>query len=428
MKSKINLQIKKTVLKNGLRLLTIPQKSTRTVTVLVLVKTGSRNEYQGNRGVSHFLEHMFFKGTKNRPTPLDIVEPLDKIGGQYNAFTGEEYTGYFAKVDVDHAILALEWVADIFLNSQLPAKEIQKEKGVVIEELNMHKDIPMSRVDVLWHELLYGDQPAGWDIVGTRESILDLSRKNLKEYVKSQYVASNTLVCVAGNVQAKQIEEQVRKLFSGISTATAKEMEKVTEQQTQPEVLLEYRETDQTHIAFGARGYNLFDEERHSQKLLTMILGGMMSSRLWIVVREKLGLAYYVSTQSLSETDIGYIVTKAGIKNDSVEKAVQAIVKEYKRITRTDVSQDELQKVKDYIKGSMALELESSDDKAFFYGMQELLQREVFTLDDIYDKIEKVSIEDIRKAAKDILRPEKLNLVVLGPFKEKTKFSKLLTL
>ena len=427
MKSKNNLRIKKTVFKNGLRLLTIPQKNTRTVTVLVLVKTGSRNEHQGNRGVSHFLEHMFFKGTKRLPTSLDVVEPLDKIGGQYNAFTGEEYTGYFAKVDADHTNLALEWVADIFLNSQLPAKEIQKEKGVVIEELNMHKDIPMSRVDVLWHELLYGDQPAGWDIVGTKKSILGLSRKDLQEYVKDQYVASNTLVCVAGNMQAKQIEEQVRKLFSGISSAKTKEMEKVVERQTKPEVLLEYRKTDQTHIAFGARGYNLFAKERHSQRLLSMILGGMMSSRLWIEIREKLGLAYYVSTQSSFETDIGYIITKAGIKNDSVEKAVQIIAREYKKIAQTNVSRDELQKVKDYIKGSMALELESSDDKAFFYGMQELLQKEVFTLDDIYDKIEKVSIEDIRKAASSILRPENLNLVVLGPFKDKAKFSKLLT-
>ncbi|MCH8048678.1 insulinase family protein [Patescibacteria group bacterium] len=426
MKSKNNLRIKKTVFKNGLRLLTIPQKNTRTVTVLVLVKTGSRNEHQGNRGVSHFLEHMFFKGTKRLPTSLDVVEPLDKIGGQYNAFTGEEYTGYFAKVDADHTNLALEWVADIFLNSQLPAKEIQKEKGVVIEELNMHKDIPMSRVDVLWHELLYGDQPAGWDIVGTKKSILGLSRKDLQEYVKDQYVASNTLVCVAGNMQAKQIEEQVRKLFSGISSAKTKEMEKAVERQTKPEVLLEYRKTDQTHIAFGARGYNLFAKERHSQRLLSMILGGMMSSRLWIEIREKLGLAYYVSTQSSFETDIGYIITKAGIKNDSVEKAVQIIAREYKKIAQTNVSRDELQKVKDYIKGSMALELESSDDKAFFYGMQELLQKEVFTLDDIYDKIEKVSIEDIRKAASDILRPENLNLVVLGPFKDKAKFSKLL--
>jgi len=411
--------IKKTVFKNGLRLLTIPQKNTRTVTVLVLVKTGSRNEHQGNRGVSHFLEHMFFKGTKRLPTPLDVVEPLDRIGGQYNAFTG-------AKVDADHAALALEWVADIFLNSQLPSKEIQKEKGVVIEELNMHKDIPMSRVDVLWSELLYGDQPAGWDIVGTKESILGLSRKNLQDYVKSQYVASNALVCVAGNVQTKQIEEQVRNLFSGISSAQAKEMEKVVEQQTEPEVLLEYRETDQTHIALGARGYNLFHEQRHSQKLLTMILGGMMSSRLWIEVREKLGLAYYISTQSRSETDIGYMVTKAGVKNDSVEKAVQTIAKEYKKIAQAGVSQDELQKVKDYIKGSMALELESSDDKAFFYGMQELLQKETFTLEDIYDKIEKVSIKDIHKTAADILRPENLNLVVLGPFKDKAKFSRLL--
>ena len=428
MSSSKNSQFKRTTFKNGLRLLTIPQKSTRTATILVLVGTGSKNETKEISGISHFLEHMFFKGTKKRPTPLAIVEPLDTIGGMYNAFTGEEYTGYFAKVDIDHFNLALEWVVDIYLNSLLPSKEIQKEKGVVIEELNMHRDSPMSRVGVLWSKLLYGDQPAGWDIVGTKETVLGLKREDLITYIKSQYVASNTLVCVAGNVSPSDVERKVRKLFSSIHEGNFQKSEEVVERQTMPEVLLEYRKTDQTHIALGSRGYSLAHPKRYVQLLLDKILGGMSSSRIWVEVREKLGLAYYVSTVSHQDTDTGYLMTRAGIKNDGVERAIQTILREYKKISQKQISQKELQRAKDNMKGELALELEASDAKAFFYSLQELLQHRVLTIDEVYDKIDKVKVQDIQKVSKDIFQPEKLNLVVLGPFRDKAKFQKLLKL
>src|SRR3989344_1623041 len=206
--------LKKTTLKNGLRIVTIPQRSTRTVTVLVLVGAGSKYETKDKSGISHFLEHMFFKGTKKRPTALAVTEALDQVGGQYNAFTGEDFTGYYAKVDSSHFDLALDWVADIFLHSLLPQKEIEKEKGVVIEELYMYRDNPSLHIEDLWTKLLYGDQPAGWNITGNEKSVRSLSKNDLQEYMGRQYVASNTVVCVAGNIGQRKAEERVRAAFA----------------------------------------------------------------------------------------------------------------------------------------------------------------------------------------------------------------------
>ena len=418
--------VKKTTLKNGLRIVTIPQKGTRTVTVLVLVGTGSKYEARKIRGVSHFLEHMFFKGTAKQPTPLQLIEPMDRIGGMYNAFTGEDYTGYYAKVDADHFDLAINWVSDIFLHSTLPSKEIEKEKGVVIEELHMHRDIPMSRVDVLWSEVLYGDQPAGWDIVGTQKSVMGLSRNDLVQYMENQYVAANTVVCVAGNVNRDKVERKIAKLFHDIRTTDAKQKVPVLEQQKKPKVLLEYRKTDQTHIALGVRGYNQAHPMKYTQHLLATLLGGMMSSRLWIEIREKMGLAYYVSTLSESDPDTGCVVTTAGIKNNNVEKAIRIILLEYKKIKQEGVSVKELEKAKEHEKGKLALTLDSSDAKAHFYGMQELLQGRILTPEQIYDKIDQVGLRDIKEVAQDIFEPEKLNLVVLGPWRQEAKFLPLL--
>jgi len=420
--------VKKTTLKNGLRIVTIPQKGTRTVTVFVLVGTGSKYEDKKTNGISHFLEHMFFKGTASRPRAVDVVEPLDQIGGAYNAFTAEDFTGYYAKVDASHLDLALDWVSDIFLHSKLPPKEIQKEKGVVMEELHMHRDNPMSHVDTLWSKLLYGDQPAGWDIVGTQESVFGLSRKQLLEYMKSQYVASNTVVCVAGNVKEHDVVKKVKRLFAAIRTTTARGKSPVRERQGKPAVLLEWRKTDQSHIALGVRGYNLSHRMRYAQYLLATSLGGMMSSRLWLTIREKMGLAYYISTSSECNPDTGSLVTSAGVKSASAEKVIQMILREYKRVKVYKLSKRELQKIKDHEKGKLALQLESSDAKANFYSMQELLQGTLLTPEQIYGKIDDITVEDVKEVANDIFQPGKLNLVVLGPHRDKTTFSKLLKL
>lgn len=417
---------KKTTLKNGLRIITVPQKNTQAVTVLVLVGTGSKYEMKEINGISHFLEHMFFKGTEKRPNTVAIAETLDKVGGIYNAFTGEEYTGYFAKVDTSHFDLALDWVSDIFLNSKLDAKEIEKEKGVIIEEINMLFDHPTSHVQILWKELLYGDQPAGWNIAGTKETVMAASRQSLIDYLKSQYVASNTLVCIAGKIDSSHAIEKAKKYFSKIKNAKAFKKSEVVERQTDPKCLLQERKTDQTHLCLGVRAYNLFHPQRYTQDVLGIILGGMMSSRLFIKVRERLGLAYYISTDVSADQDTGFLVTQAGIDNKNVEKAVLTILREYKKISQKKVPPTELEKAKDYIKGKMALQLETSDVQASFYGAQELIENKILTQKEIYAKIDEVSANHILKVAKDIFQPSKLNLALIGPFKDKLKFQKLL--
>lgn len=406
----------------------MPQKGTGAVTVLVLVATGSKYEKKDISGISHFLEHMFFKGTKKRPDKLEIAETLDKIGGIYNAFTGEEYTGYFAKVAASQFDLALDWVSDIYLQSLLPEKEIKREKGVIIEEINMIYDNPMAHVELLWNKLLYGDQPAGWDIAGTKESVSAMNRQKLLSYMKSQYTASNTIVCVAGNIKTSQVINKVKKSFVQIKATEPIKKAKVIERQTIPECLLHTRKTDQTHIYLGVRAYNLNHPQKYTQDVLGIILGGMMSSRLFMEIRERLGLAYYINTSVDSNPDTGFLATRAGVENRNVEKAISTILKEYRKVSQKKIPETELKKAKDHIKGKMALILEPSDALASFYVMQELLEKVTLTPKEIYAKIDKVSSKDILRVASDIFKPKNLNLALIGPFEDKRNFEKILKL
>lgn len=420
--------LKKTTLKNGLRIITIPLRNTQSLTILVLVKTGSKYEEKEINGISHFLEHMYFKGTKKRPNSLAIAEDLDKIGGIYNAFTSEDYTGYFAKVASNYFDLALDWVSDIFLNSTLPEEEIEREKKVIIEEINMLSDNPMDYVQILWSKLLYGDQPAGWPITGKKENILKMNRKKLQNYRKEQYVAEKTIVSVAGNFDPDSAPKKIEKYFSKINTSKPPQKQKVIEKQEEPNLILYFKKTDQTHLCLGVRGYNLFHPKRYAQDLLGIILGGMMSSRLFEEIRTKLAIAYYIQTTVSSNPDTGFLVTQAGIDNNNVEKGISTILKEYKKISEKGVSQKELKKAKDYLKGKTTLLLESSDAQASFYAGQELLEGKILTLKEIFDKIDKITPFDIQKVARDIFQPKKLNLALIGPFKENEKFKRLLKL
>ncbi len=418
----------KTTLKNGLRIITVPEKNTQAVTVLALAGTGSKYETKETNGISHFLEHMYFKGTKKRPSKITIAETLDKVGGLYNAFTSEEYTGYFAKVLSNKLEIALDWVSDIYLNSLLPKEEIEKERGVLTEEINMFLDTPMIYINELWKSLLYGDQPAGWDVAGTKEDVARITRGQIVNYMKSQYVASNTIICVAGDISTIPIIKMVKKYFSKIKTTGFKSKAPVIERQSSPQILLHPKKTDQTHLALGVRSYNLFHPQRYALELLETILGGMMSSRLFLEVREKLGAAYYIRTNAESDPDTGYLCTFAGIDNRKLDQAIPTILKEYKKISQQKVGSNELKKAKDNIKGKLALTLEPSDAQAFFCAGQEILEKKILTSEEIFKKIDKVSANDILKVAKDIFKPEKLNLALIGPFEDKSRFQKLLKL
>lgn len=414
---------------NGLRVIIIPQKNSRAVTVLALVGTGSKYEAKKTSGISHFLEHMYFKGTKKRSTALAVSEVMDKLGGVFNAFTAEEYTGYYAKVGASQFDAALDWVSDIYLNSLLPQKEIEKERKVIIEEINMYLDTPMLYMAELWKSLLYGDQPAGRDVAGTKESIFRISRKELFDYMNSQYVAKNTVVCVAGRFSVSEAKNKIRKYFSRIRTTDNRPKPVVLEKQEKPGLAVLFKKTDQTHLALGVRTfYHLFHPQKYSVSLLGIILGGMMSSRLFTEIREKLGLAYYVKTSVEADTDTGFLVTSAGVDSLRADKAVSAILKEYKKISEKRVSVSELKKAKENFKGKLSLGLETSDAKAFFFAGQELLENKILKPEDIFKKIDKISINDILKVAKEIFRPERLNLAVIGPVKDRRKFQKLLKL
>jgi predicted Zn-dependent peptidase len=418
---------KKTILDNGLRIITIPQDGTQAVTVLVLVGTGSKYETRDINGISHFLEHMYFKGTKKRPSPVMVSETLDKIGGIYNAFTAEEYTGYYAKVAFSYLDSALEWVADIFLNSLLAKEEIAKEKNVITEEINMRYDHPMLYVQVLWNQLLYGDQPAGWDVAGTKESVASITREKLAEYMENQYVASNTVVCVAGRIDDENgVIEKIKEYFSKIKTTKSLERAKVSEEQSEPNLLIYNRETDQAHLYLGNRAYNLFHPAKYAQRILAVALGGMMSSRLFVRIREKMGAAYYVAAESSEDQDTGYLAARVGVDVNRVEDVVVAILEEFKKISKEKIPAAELKKAKDYIKGKTALLLESSNALAAFYANQEILEKKILTHQQVFSRLDKVTSEDILEISSAIFKPQSLNLALIGPFQDRERFKKIL--
>ncbi len=411
--------MKKKILENGLRVVTIPLKNTKVATVFVLVKTGSKHEEKDISGISHFLEHMLFKGTKRRPSPLKIAEDLDKVGGLYNAFTGEEYTGYYAKVNASKMGLAVDWVSDIYLNSSLPKNEVEKEKGVIKEEINMRFDNPMSHCQLLFNKLLYGEQPAGRDIAGTKETVSSMDRKDLLSYMDSQYVSESTVVVVAGNIKEKEAREEVERAFSGIKKGKAKESFPVIEKQKEPKVLNFKKSTDQTHMALGVRGFGIFHPHRYTQEVIAAVLGGMMSSRLFIKIRDKMGLAYYIRTTAEDNPDTGFLVTQAGVDNEKAKSAVEAILEEYRRIRDRKVSAEELKKAKEHLKGKTAILLESSDALAYFHGTSEILEGRSYKLEDIFALIDEVTAEDVKKASFEMFNPEKLNLSLVGPHNKK---------
>ena len=421
---------KKTTLNNGLRIITVPVKNANSVTVLILVGTGSKYETKDINGISHFLEHMFFKGTVKCPNTLKISETLDSVGGEYNAFTSKEVTGFWAKVDKKHSDVALDWISDIFLNSKFAGEEIQREKGVIIEEVNMYLDTPTAYIGDLWEKLLYGDQPAGWMTIGEKENIMSFNRKKVLDYYNSHYSSSNVIVCVAGAVDPKKIEKEIEGYFKDIKKGLAGKKIKVKEVQQEPKVLLHNKKTDQTHFCLGVRAYDLFDKRKYALALLSIILGGNMSSRLFIKVRERNGLAYSIHTSADNATDTGYLVTQAGIDHKNLEKSIELILQEYKDLKNNKITEKELQKAKDYVKGTTSLSLDSSDVQASFYAVQELLEKNILTPEEKFKKIDKVSIDDIKKVAEDIFLPEKLNLAVIGPVEQKdsARLKKLLKL
>lgn len=417
---------KKSKLANGVTVITVPLKATKTVTVLVLVKTGSKNETTKIMGISHFLEHMFFKGTKKRPTALDLSKELDSVGGVYNAFTGKEYTGFWTKVDAGHTDLALDVISDMLLGSTFLQAEIDKERGTIIEEMNMYLDNPIMYVPTLFENLLYKDQPLGNDEIGTRETIASVMRKDFINYYRKYYNGESVVVAVAGNFNEKSIKKNISKYFKALNRGRSGKQATGYDDQKYPGILINNRKTDQTHICLGVRGYNVDHKDRYAIGLLSIILGGNMSSRLFISVRERYGLAYYISTSAESYRDVGYLVTQAGVSNEKCKMAIEIILKEYKKLREEAVGDAELKKAKDYLKGRSVIALESSDSMASFIAMQELYSGKILTPEEKFAKIDAVTAGDIKRVANDIFVENKLNFAAIGPFADEKEIKNIL--
>lgn len=420
------MKFHKKVLKNGLRVITVPMKDNPTVTVLFLVEAGSKYEGKKNNGISHFLEHMCFKGTTKRPKAIDISKELDTLGSQYNAFTAQEYTGYYTKSDAKHFSHIFDIVSDIYLNSTFPEAEIEKEKGVIVEEINMYEDMPNKHVQDLMMKLLYGDQPAGWNIAGEKKNILNMKREDFVAYKNQHYLPEATVLVVSGQVEERQVLKEVNKIFEKVKRGKKGHKIKIKEKQTKPQALIKFKKTDQTHFILGVRTYDLFYKKNAVLSVLGGVLGGGMSSRLFQRLREEMGVGYYVRAYNDAYTDHGFFQISAGVDNKRIDEVIYAVLEECRRLKDYKVSLEELNKVKEHIIGNMKLSLESSDDIANFYGGQELLKREIHGAQHKAEEIRKVTAGQIQKLAKDIFKNSKLNMALIGPFKEKARFSKVL--
>ena len=417
---------KKKTYKSGLRVVTVPMKDNPTVTVLVLVGTGSDYEPKEINGISHFLEHMCFKGTLKRNSAKVISHELDALGCQYNAFTGNEMTGYYAKGDAKNFKQIFDVVTDIYLNSTFPEVEMEKEKGVIIEEINMYEDMPQAHVQDLWGEVLYGDQPAGRSTLGTKKNIEKMNRDNFVNYKKNHYVSGNTVVIVTGNITSDEVYKEVNKYFKEIKTTSKIKKAKTKDIQNKSNVLVKYKETDQTHFVLGVRTFDLFDKRNTIVALLAGVLGAGMSSRLFNKLREEMGVAYYVRAYNNPSLDHGALQISAGVNNKRVEEVLKEIIKECNGLINKKVGIEELDKVKALIIGNMKMSLEATDDIANFYGGQEIMKGEIKTLEEKIKEIKKVTVEEIQKMAKIVFKTKNLNLAVIGPYKDNSKFEEIL--
>ena len=415
----------KIILPNNLRIITAPMNGTNTVTVLVLCSTGSDNETEKERGISHFLEHMFFKGTKNRQTPQDIKKELDSMGSVSNAFTSHEYTGYFIKAGNIYLDQSLDLLSDIYQNSLLSPEEIEKERQVIIEEMHMYLDTPQRYIWDLHEGSLYGDQNAGWDVIGTEAHIRGFTPQQFSEYFHNQYTSKNTIIVVAGNFDEQKTVEKIKSYFGDIRSTETRPPRAFSDQSRDKKTLIHYKETDQTHILAGFQGVNAIDSEKYATEILGLILGGSWSSRMWDTVRDKLGLAYSVHTSNNPYSNRGYFTTYAGVAHENAEKAISAIVGEYKKIVEDGPHEEELKLAKQFIKGRTLIDLESSDSVANFIGGEEVITGKPMTTEEVFQKIDALTLGDIQSAAERVIQKGKMHLTVLGPYKDINVFDKL---
>jgi predicted Zn-dependent peptidase len=412
--------------KNGLNVIVIPQKDSPSVTVGALVGVGTNYERASNNGISHFLEHMCFKGTTKRPTPLAISEALENLGASYNAFTDRDMTGYWAKVATPHFEKAFDIIADMYLDPIFPAEELEREKGVIIEETNMYNDMPQAQAFDEADTLLYGDQPAGWHILGTKKNILATSKEDFVKYRTTFYTAPNTILFVAGAVQPATVKRMVQKRFSNLSKRNAPKAKKIAPYTKGKKVSLIKKASDQTHFVLGIPTVSYSHKDVPALVVLKDILGGSMSSRLFQRIREQMGAAYYVRAHNALYASHGYMAIAAGVSNDKFEKSIQATIEELHDIADNLPTNKEFTRAKQHIIGGLMLSLETSDDVGFFFARNMIRTQDINTPRELIRRIKKVTPQQVQQCAKKYLKPENYRLAAVGPHSNTKKITALM--
>ena len=411
-------------LDNGLRVLTADLPHAQSVAVIVMLAAGSRYETDDASGIAHFSEHMFFKGTEKRPSAREIAGAIDAIGGEFNAFTGKETTTYYVKCAAEHRDVALDVLVDMLRNARFLAEEIEREKGVIVEEMNMYYDTPRDFIGGVYEQLLWGDQPLGRDIIGRKETIRDATRDTFMSYLVRWYKPSRMVLGVVGRV-GDGLLERAQELLGDLENAETGEPEPVSPY-ANGRVRVHTKQSEQAHVSLGVHSLPLDHPDRYAIQLLATALGGGMSSRLFSEVRERRGLAYYVYGLNHSYTDAGTLYTQAGVDIARIDDAVATIATELRKIATEPLPADELEKARNFAKGRFVLQLESPQGLMMFGLRKEVLERRLPDPEEVLRGVDAVTSDDVARVASELIATDRLRLAVIGPFDDASRFEALL--
>ncbi len=418
--------VKKIILSNGTTVLLCPLKETEAVTVLVDYKVGSRYETREVGGVSHFIEHLMFKGTKRRPSSLAITKELDGVGAEFNAYTSKDHTAYYIKAVKEQFPLALDILSDMLHRSLFKSEEINRERGVIIEEIKMYEDNPMMHLGDYFDQCLYGDHPLGWSIAGTKEIIADVSRDKILKYLQSHYHADRRIITVSGNFESRAALALIKRHFGGQSRQGEAHVYEEARPRNKSKAFVKYKDTQQVHMAMGTPAFPWGHPDAEAATLLSIIVGGTMSSRLFIQVRERKGLCYYIRAGLSSYTDTGDFTVTAGVDKARVGLAVKTILSVLEDVRRKGITREELARAKEYIRGKITLELEDSESVAAWYSKQYMFLGRMLTPQEKLKRFQNVTLKDIARVAQLFLDTTTYTLAVIGPYRHATMFERLL--
>ncbi len=417
----------KTLLKNGVRVITNSMPHTQSVSTILYYGVGSRYEEDRIAGISHFIEHMVFKGTAKRPTAKDISEAIEGVGGVLNASTGREITNYWAKVPKTHFSLAFDVLSDMLLNANFDPNEIEKERKVIIEEIHATLDSPPDLVDELINAVVWGDQPVGRDIAGSDATVGGISREDLLSYMKKYYLPADMVVSVAGNIEHDQVLKLVEDTLGQLPAGERPVASASATLNGGPRQQIYFKDTEQANLCLAVPGLNYTDPRRYIQAVMDMIMGGGMSSRLFQEVREERGLAYTVGSYSVQLSDTGAWLVYGGVDPENIDETIKAILGEMDKMRQARVSEGELRRIKEYYKGRTLLGLEDTRAVASWAGGQELLMDRIMTVDEVVEQIEAVTADQVLEMAQQLFQPDSLRLAVVGPYQEQDdRFRELL--